>query len=37
MFNGELLRLAASEFDVFITIDNNLSAQQKLSWLFSCQ
>ncbi len=23
--NGELLRLAASEFDVFITIDNNLS------------
>ena len=29
--NGELLRLAASEFDVFITIDNNLSAQQNLT------
>ena len=29
--NGELLRLAATEFDVFITIDNNLSAQQNLT------
>ena len=29
--NGELLRLAASEFDVFITIDNNLSAQQNFT------
>ena len=29
--NGELLKLAASEFDVFITIDNNLSAQQNLT------
>jgi predicted nuclease of predicted toxin-antitoxin system len=29
--NGELLRLAATEFDIFITIDNNLSAQQNLT------
>lgn len=29
--NGELLRLAAGEFDAFITIDNSLSAQQNLS------
>jgi hypothetical protein len=29
--NGELLRFAASEFEVFITIDNNLSAQQNLT------
>lgn len=29
--NGNLLRLAATEFDVFITIDNNLSAQQNLT------
>lgn len=26
--NGELLRLAEAEFDVFITIDQNLTAQQ---------
>ena len=30
-FNYTLLRLAADEFDVFITIDNNLSAQQNLT------
>lgn len=29
--NGNLLKLAATEFDVFITIDNNLSAQQNLT------
>jgi predicted nuclease of predicted toxin-antitoxin system len=29
--NGELLRLAAVEFDVFITIDQNLTAQQNLN------
>lgn len=29
--NGNLLRLAETEFDVFITIDNNLSAQQNLT------
>lgn len=29
--NSNLLRLAATEFDVFITIDNNLSAQQNLT------
>ena len=28
--NGKLLRLAETKFDVFITIDNNLSAQQNL-------
>ena len=28
--NGALLRLAASEFDVFITIDKNLQYQQNL-------
>ncbi|NOZ38731.1 MAG: hypothetical protein GXP24_00715 [Planctomycetes bacterium] len=28
--NGELLRLAAAEFDVFITVDNNLPDQQNL-------
>ena len=30
MKNGDLLRLAASEFDVFITIDKNLQYQQNL-------
>lgn len=29
--NGELLRLMASHFDVFVTVDSNLSAQQNLS------
>ena len=29
--NGKLLKLAETEFDVFITIDNNLSAQQNLT------
>ncbi len=29
--NGELLQLAADEFDVFITIDQNLITQQNLS------
>ncbi|MFB2877619.1 DUF5615 family PIN-like protein [Floridanema aerugineum] len=29
--NGELLQLAESEFDVFLTIDRNLTAQQNLS------
>jgi len=28
--NGKLLRLVETKFDVFITIDNNLSAQQNL-------
>lgn len=28
--NGELLSLAARQFDVFITVDRNLSFQQKL-------
>jgi predicted nuclease of predicted toxin-antitoxin system len=28
--NGELLRLAASRFDVFVTIDQNLEYQQHL-------
>lgn len=28
--NGQLLTLAASEFDVFITVDRNLSFQQNL-------
>ena len=28
--NGELLALAAAEFDVFVTVDRNLSFQQKL-------
>ena len=28
--NGELLRLAAAEFDVFVTTDRNLSFQQNL-------
>jgi predicted nuclease of predicted toxin-antitoxin system len=28
--NGELLALAAKEFDVFVTVDRNLSFQQKL-------
>jgi len=31
--NGELLRLAASDFDVFITVDKNLQYQQNLSTL----
>jgi predicted nuclease of predicted toxin-antitoxin system len=29
--NGELLRLAEKQFDVFITIDQNLSYQQNIS------
>jgi hypothetical protein len=29
--NGELLALAASDFDVFVTVDRNLSFQQNLS------
>ena len=28
--NGQLLALAAAEFDVFITVDRNLSFQQNL-------
>jgi hypothetical protein len=28
--NGELLALAANEFDVFVTVDRNLSFQQNL-------
>lgn len=28
--NGELMRLAESEFDVFVTVDRNLSYQQNL-------
>jgi len=28
--NGELLKLAASQFDVFLTVDRNLSYQQNL-------
>lgn len=29
--NGELLQLAESQFDVFVTADRNLTAQQNLS------
>jgi Domain of unknown function (DUF5615) len=29
--NGELLRRAANEFDVFVTVDRNLTFQQNLS------
>jgi hypothetical protein len=29
--NGELLALAASEFDVFVTVDRNLAFQQNLA------
>jgi hypothetical protein len=29
--NGELLKLAESEFDVFLTVDRNLAFQQNLS------
>ncbi len=29
--NGELLRLAAAEFDVFVTADQNLQYQQNLT------
>src|SRR6266487_2534374 len=29
--NGELLALAAQEFDVFVTVDRNLSFQQNLA------
>jgi len=28
--NGELMKLAEAEFDVFITVDRNLSYQQNL-------
>ena len=31
--NGEILRLAASDFDAFITVDKNLEHQQNLSSL----
>jgi hypothetical protein len=31
--NGELLALAAAEFDVFLTVDRNLSYQQDVSVL----
>lgn len=31
--NGELLRLASGQFDVFITVDRNLSFQQNLATL----
>jgi hypothetical protein len=31
--NGELLRLAAGHFDVFVTVDRNLSFQQNLTSL----
>ena len=31
--NGELLRLAAAEFDVFMTSDQNMSFQQNLAGL----
>ena len=31
--DGELLRLAAQEFDVFITVDQNLPLQQNLTFL----
>ncbi len=30
MKNGELMKLAEAEFDVFITVDRNLSFQQNL-------
>ena len=29
--NGELLRLAAAEFDAFVTVDRNLAYQQNVS------
>ena len=31
--NGELLALASSQFDVFLTVDRNLSFQQNISTL----
>ena len=31
--NGELLALAAEQFDVFVTVDRNLTFQQKLASL----
>ena len=31
--NGQLLALAAREFDVFVTVDRNLSFQQNLAGL----
>lgn len=31
--NGEVLQLAASEFDAFITVDKSLQYQQNLSGL----
>jgi len=31
--NGELLALASREFDVFVTVDRNLSFQQHLAML----
>lgn len=34
--NGELLRLMATEFDIFITIDQNLQYQQNLEGATIC-
>lgn len=34
--NGELLRLAEPEFDVFVTMDRRLPSQQNLSGLRLC-
>jgi hypothetical protein len=31
--NGELLALASQQFDVFVTVDRNLSFQQNLTML----
>jgi len=36
VLNGELLRFAADQFDVFVTIDKNLSAQQNKGALPLC-
>lgn len=33
MQNGELLRTAAAQFDVFLTIDKNIKREQNLSTL----
>jgi hypothetical protein len=35
--NGELLALAANHFDVFVTVDRNLSFQQKSCLFFDCR
>lgn len=34
--NGELLALASQEFDVFVTVDRNLSFQQNVGALSIC-